>query len=94
VCRREAPAVARVSQQNPEVTFIGIAAQDNEGAMASFVDATGVGVFEHVNDGQGQIWARYGVTYQPAFVVLSADGSVGTYGALGESELQGLIDEL
>ena len=83
-----------MQQQNPDVTFVGIAAQDSESAMASFVESTGVAGFDHVNDGNGQLWARYGVTYQPAFVLMAADGRMETRGALGESQLQSLIDEL
>lgn len=83
-----------MQQQNPDVKFVGIAAQDDEGAMASFVEAGGVGAFPHVNDGPGNLWARYGVTYQPTFVFSGADGATETYGALGEDDLQRLIDEL
>lgn len=76
------------------MTFIGVAALDSEEAMASFIESTGVGVFSHVNDQGGDIWARYGVSYQPAFVLMSADGSSETFASLGESELQGHIDRL
>ncbi len=76
------------------MTFLGIAALDSEAAMASFVDATGVGVFPNVNDENGDIWARYGISYQPAFVFVSADGSSETFASLGESDLQGQIDRL
>ena len=62
--------------------------------MASFVESRGVDGFVHVNDERGRLWARYGVTYQPAFVLMKANGTTETRGALGESELQSLIDEL
>lgn len=83
-----------MSQSNPDVTFIGVAAQDSESAMVSFVDNLGVDVFDHINDGDGQIWARYGIGYQPAFVLITAGGSSETYASLGESTLQGHIDRL
>ena len=74
--------------------FIGVAAQDTEEAMLSFVQDLGVDSFANVNDERGVIWARYGIGYQPAFVLVSADGSTETYASLGESELQGHIDRL
>jgi hypothetical protein len=76
------------------VKFIGIAAQDSEEAMLAFVQDLGVGVFANVNDERGAIWARYGIGYQPAFVLIRADGSTETYASLDESELQGHIDRL
>lgn len=76
------------------MSFVGVAALDTENAMLGFVGATGVGVFPNINDEKGQIWARYGIGYQPAFVFIRADGSQETYASLGESELQGHIDRL
>ena len=76
------------------MNFVGVAALDTEEAMLGFVSGTGVGVFSNINDERGQIWARYGIGYQPAFVLITADGSSETYTSLGESELQGHIDRL
>lgn len=76
------------------MSFVGVAALDTEDAMAGFVGSTGVGVFPNINDEEGEIWARYGIGYQPAFVLISADGVFETYASLGESELQGHIDRL
>ena len=76
------------------MNFVGVAAQDSEAAMVSFVAATGVSVFPNINDQDGQIWARYGIGYQPAFVLIRADGVSETYASLDESELQGHMDRL
>jgi hypothetical protein len=76
------------------VKFVGVAALDTEDAMLGFVGATGVDVFPNINDEEGQIWARYGIGYQPAFVLIRADGMSETYASLAESELQGHIDRL
>lgn len=83
-----------MQQANPEVTFVGIAAQDNEDAMQRFVDSNGVGGFPNVNDANGEVWRQFGVTYQPTFVFLDAEGNSTTTGALGEASLQQKIDEL
>lgn len=62
--------------------------------MKAFIAGTGVDVFDNVNDERGAIWARYGIGYQPAFVLLKADGTSETYASLGEDDLQGHIDRL
>ncbi len=75
--------------------FIGIAALDSEAAMQSFVAATGVkDVFPNVNDENGDIWARYGIGYQPAFVFLGANGVQETFGSLGEQDITDRISSL
>ena len=63
--------------------------------MQSFVAATGVkDVFPNINDEEGDIWARYGIGYQPAFVFLGANGETGTFGSLGETDIQNRIDSI
>lgn len=62
--------------------------------MLAFVEDLGVGVFPNINDEQGELWVRYGVSYQPAFVFIRADGSSESFGGLNESDLQGHIDRM
>ena len=83
-----------MSQQNSDVQFVGLAAQDSEEAMQNFVNTFGVGVFPNVNDASGELWARFGIAYQPAFVLLRADGTSETFASLSESDLQGHIDRI
>ena len=73
---------------------MGIAAHDSESAMQNFVSARGVDGFPQINDGAGTLWARYGVSYQPAFVFISADGTQTTFGALGQQAIADRIAEL
>ncbi len=75
-CRSEAPQVAAAAAANPDVTFIGVAAQDELPAMQSFVTDYGVGGFQHLADLDASIWQRFGVTYQPAYAFVGADGSI------------------
>ena len=76
------------------MTFVGVASRDSEDAMRAFVDARGVGAFPHVNDVDGAIWRDYGVSYQPSFVFIAADGSTESFGALDQAEIQDVIDRL
>lgn len=95
-CRREAPGVRRVAEEHAgEVRFVGVAAQDDVPAMQSFVDEHGLQVFAHLADVDAEVWERFGVTYQPAYAFIDADGSVEVVkGGLEESELADRVDAL
>lgn len=73
-CNAEAPGVSAVSAANPGVTFVGVAAHSDVGAMQGFVDKYHLN-FTNLNDADGSIWARYNVPWQPAYVFYRADGS-------------------
>lgn len=73
-CNAEAPGVQRVSAANPQVSFVGIAAHSDVGAMSGFVTKYGLN-FPNINDADGSIWARYNVPWQPAYVFYRPDGS-------------------
>jgi thiol-disulfide isomerase/thioredoxin len=73
-CNAEAPSVSQVAAANPGVTFVGVAAHSDVGAMQSFVSKYNLN-FTNLNDADGAIWARYGVPWQPAYVFYRADGS-------------------
>ena len=63
--------------------------------MVDFVDTFGVDGFPHIADLDTAIWARYGVTTQPAFVFIDDDGSHDVHvGALGEDGLRDRLDTL
>jgi len=73
-CNAEAPAVHAVSQANPQVSFVGIAAHADAGAMQDFAAKYDL-AFPVINDADGSIWARYHVPWQPAYVFYRPDGS-------------------
>lgn len=59
--------------------------------MADFVDRHGLS-FPNVDDGPGQVYARYGVASQPAWVFIGADGTVTRrLGTLGEAALDAAL---
>lgn len=96
-CNAEAPGVSHVAAANPNVTFVGIAAHSDVGAMQGFVTKYGLN-FTNLNDADGSIWARYNVPWQPAWVFYRADGS-STFvnnptSAMSEQELSGRVAEL
>jgi thiol-disulfide isomerase/thioredoxin len=73
-CNAEAPGVSAVAAANPGVTFVGVAARSDPGAMQNFVDKYHLG-FTNLNDADGSIWARYNVPWQPAYVFYRPDGT-------------------
>lgn len=75
-CQAEAPTVAKAAQQNPKVTFVGVAAQDDLAEMQKFVAEYRIGGFVHLADLEGSIWRQFGITHQPAYAFIKADGSV------------------
>lgn len=75
-CQAEAPEIAEAAAAHPDVTFVGVAAQDEVAAMQGFVDTYHLEGFTHLADTDAVVWARFGVTYQPAFAFIDADGEV------------------
>jgi thiol-disulfide isomerase/thioredoxin len=75
-CQAEAPEVAKVARDNPDVVFVGVSAQADVPAMKQFMDRYGTGVFPNIADLDGTVWQRFGVTGQPSFALVSRDGTV------------------
>src|ERR1700731_4898260 len=73
-CNAEAPGVSQVAAANPGVTFVGVAAHSDVGAMQNFVSKYNLN-FTTLNDADGSIWARYNVPWQPAWVFYNSDGT-------------------
>ncbi len=76
VCNREAPDVARALADLPDgVTLVGVAGRDEVDAMQEFVAEHGLQEMTNVVDADGEVWASYGVSYQPAWVFIPAGGA-------------------
>src|SRR6201998_821904 len=96
-CNAEAPGVSQVAAANPGVTFVGVAARSDVGAMQGFVSKYNLN-FTNLNDADGSIWARYNVPWQPAYVFYRADGT-STFvnnptSAMSQQELSGRVAAL
>lgn len=93
----EAPGLSQVAAANPAVTFVGVAAHSDVGAMQNFGSKYNLN-FTNLNDADGSIWARYNVPRQPAWVFYRADGS-STFvnnptSAMSQQELSGRVAAL
>jgi thiol-disulfide isomerase/thioredoxin len=96
VCRSEGPTIAKVASQfTGRVRFIGVAGEDTVAAMRAFVQQTGTGALTHLADVNGVVWRDYGVSVQPAFALISADGTANLrIGSLDEQTLRARVAEL
>ncbi len=94
-CQAEAPTIAEAARSAGDVEFVGVAAQDEVAAMREFVQKYDLGSFTHLADTDAAVWQRFGVTYQPAYAFVSADGTVETETSqLEKDELLARIDAL
>ncbi len=96
-CNQEAPNVSRVAAANPDVTFVGVAARSDVGAMQNFVSKYNLN-FTNLDDADGSIWARFNVPWQPAYLFVKPDGS-STFvnnptSAMSEADLSGRVAAL
>lgn len=94
-CQHDAPLVARAAAANPTVTFVGVGAQDQLSALQEFATKYGVDKFTELADTDAQVWAKFGVTRQPAYAFVSPAGSVDVVkGSLTETELSARVKAL
>jgi len=96
VCRRTAPALAEFAAGRDDVRLVtvGGSSQDVD-AMAGFVADVGLDDFVNVADTTGEIWTRFGVTYQYTYVFVDDGGTVEVVtGPLDEAELTTRYDAL
>ena len=88
VCQGEAPMMDRMATAHPAVRLVGVAGLDRLPAMQQFVAKYPVNGFTHLADIDGSVWAKFGVTHQPAFAFVRADGGVDVVkGGLSEPDL-------
>ncbi|OHV03907.1 protein disulfide oxidoreductase [Mycobacterium talmoniae] len=94
-CQREAPMVARVAAAHPAVTFVGVGAQDQLPALQEFVGKYHLDGFTELADTDATVWAKFGVTRQPAYAFVSRDGGVDVVkGSLPEADLTARVQAL
>lgn len=93
ICQNEASGVASAAKSS-DVEFLGVAALDSAESMRGFVKKYGLD-FTNLADTDAAVWAKFGVTSQPAFAFVSATGDVEVVpGSLSKSELKSRIAEL
>ncbi|MEP1126100.1 MAG: redoxin domain-containing protein [Ilumatobacter sp.] len=93
-CNREAPSVEAAARKFADtVNFVGVAWTGSDESYQGFVDEHGL-TFPQIQDDSGDVFARFDVAFQPAFVIVKADGSTETVaGALDETLLDQILSE-
>ncbi len=65
----------------------------DDDSFQDFIDRHGV-TFPNISDGPGEVFNRFGISYQPALVIVGTDGSIETVaGAVDDSLLEQIITE-
>lgn len=93
-CAAAAAGVQAAAEASGDVSFVGVAGlSSDDAAMQGFVDQHGLD-FPQLSDTSGDLYARFGVTVQDTYVLVSADGAVETVeGYGGDVDPQQLVDE-
>lgn len=74
--------------------MIGVAWTGDEGSFQAFIDRHGL-TFPNINDAPADVFDRFGISYQPALVVVGTDGSTETVaGAIDEDLLRQIVTEI
>ncbi|MDE0572159.1 redoxin domain-containing protein [Demequina sp. B12] len=96
ICQGEAPDVAAANAALPDgVTLYGLPGQADVDSSQGFVDTYGLGDFQHIFDEDGSLWSGFGVSYQPAFVLINDDGTIETVaGSLDTDEIVAAAEDL
>jgi thiol-disulfide isomerase/thioredoxin len=93
-CRGQIPQVQGIATEHAgELNVIGVGSLDSAEAIDGFADD--VDGITHLEDTEGALWKRFGVTEQSSFVLLDAAGSVvfeAGYG--GTEELGDRVDDV
>ena len=94
-CNSEAPSVEEAQKKFAEsVTVVGVAWAGDQSSYQSFVDRHGL-TFINLDDTPGDVYSKYKVPYQPAWVFIDKDGTATTrVGVIGDSELSQLIQKM
>jgi hypothetical protein len=86
---------AVAAEYQGRVAVVGMPGRGEVAEMQEFVADTGTGGLTHLVDADGSLWRRFGVVYQPAFALVSTDGTVRLHrGGMDEAELRAAADAL
>lgn len=76
-----------------DANFVGVAWTGSDESFQGFIDEHGL-TFPQISDDPADVFDRFGISYQPAFVIVNTDGSTETIaGAVDEELLDQIISE-
>lgn len=84
-----------VRRYQDEVRFVGMAGRGGTADIQAFVDRHGLRAMLTTIDETGELWARFGVLGQPAWVFIDDTGAHDVHqSVLSEDELERVLDDL
>jgi hypothetical protein len=84
-----------VRRYGDRISFVGMAGRGDEASIRDFVEGYGLEAMDTVVDESGDLWSRFGVLGQPAWVFVDDAGESDLYQtALPEDELERILDEM
>lgn len=85
-----------MQQYDDRIDIIGVASRDQRPAMQEFVARHGLEDMVTIADLNGEVWQRFGVVGQPAWVFLDAETGTGerVLGALPRGEVERRLEDL
>ncbi len=91
-CRAEMPAIEAISQQHPEIHFIGVVIRDREAPARSFVEDYAI-TYQIAMDSEGLVERDYLVWAMPSTYLIGSDGVVikRVFGPLRDAQLEELV---
>ncbi|MFN3255050.1 MAG: TlpA family protein disulfide reductase [Ilumatobacter sp.] len=94
MCNREAPSVEEAANNfADQVNFVGVTWTGSDSSYQDFIDRHGL-TFPQIQDDAAAVFSRFDIAYQPAIVIVKADGSTETVaGAVDETLLEQIISE-
>ncbi len=92
-CRKELPAFQEVSEQRPDVHFIGVDIAEDASTAQDYLDELGV-TFEQFLDDRGELSGKLGTAVLPVTIVVGRDGRIVTehVGAMTVGDLDRALD--
>ena len=95
MCNREAASVEAAAQEWADrISFVGVAWTGDDSAFQGFIDKHGM-TFPQISDDAAEVFSRFEVASQPAFVMIESDGSVQQlFGAVDEGTLRSILEDL
>ncbi len=96
ICRATAPGLAEFAAERDDVRLVTVGGSSADvDEMAEFVADVGLDDFPNIADTTGEVWTRFGVTYQYTYVFVDDGGSVEVVtGPLDKDELTTRFDAL
>jgi thiol-disulfide isomerase/thioredoxin len=85
-CRGQIPQVAGLAEKYAgKLDVVGVGSLDSAEAIAGFAGEVDGGI-THLEDTEGELWQRFGVTEQSSFVLLDSEGEVAFEAGYGGSD--------